>query len=527
MHSRELTMSVLFKLTLLQYWCTVVVICYYFYLCNYATKTFYSSREESHLIFDFIVVGAGSAGAVVASRLAEDAGHSVLLLEAGGEQKYHGSHGPLTVSDVSWTSPLAPAFLTAGQELGYDLGDLNGQQTSGFMFTQHTMRNGERASTDTAYLTKKDNLIIFKHSHVEKVLFRNGNEAYGVQFNQNGRLRVAVAKKEIILSSGSIGSPHILLLSGVGPKQQLRKHKIPVVMELDGVGKNLEDHLNVGADNVEVARVEDSLSLNMMGNPMSVWNYIWSGSGVLSSAAVEATAFVRTKVAPDQRPDIQFMLMPMGFSTDCGTFLRFAAGISSSVWEKYMTPLCGKGTASIFTVLLRPKSFGDIVLKSRNPMDHPIINPRYLTDERDVKTLVEAMHILEELLSTQAFSELGVSLNTNPMSGCEALKFGSDAYWECHVRHLSLTTYHPAGTCRMGPAHRRDSVVDHQLRVHGVRRLRIVDSSIMPSIVGANINAAAIMIGEKAAHMIRSLWWRSCTWHDLFLSVFQCLPNTK
>jgi choline dehydrogenase len=523
---------------------------------------------------DFVVVGAGSAGCVMAARLSEDPATRVILLEAGGEDTnfwihiplgygktfadkrvnwmfqtepdpgannrsiywprgkvlggsssingmvyirgqhedfdhwrqlgnpgwsasdvlpyfkraehqtrgkddWHGTGGPLAVSDASYNHPICDAFVDAAAELGFPRNDdFNGESQEGVGYQQTTTRNGRRCSTAVGYLhpaMKRPNLRVITRALTERVIFE-GKRAVGIAFRENGISKIARAGREVILSGGAIGSPHILLLSGVGPGTHLADMGVDVVHDLPGVGQCLQDHYSAAVK----LRCSERITFNdVMMNPLKQLavgvRYLLFRDGPLTMAAGPCALFARTR--PElATPDIKISVSP--FSSD--------------------NPAAGLHKFSGFTVIvyqLRPDSRGEIKLKSLDAAASPSIIPRYLSDQNDQRTIVDGLKLIRQILSTKHF-ERYIESEFRPGPDVR-----TDDELLNYARQFGGTVYHPTSTCRMGTDPM--AVVDPELRVHGIEGLRVVDASIMPTVASGNTNAATIMIGEKAADMIQ------------------------
>ncbi|SPP78675.1 glucose dehydrogenase [FAD, quinone] [Drosophila guanche] len=427
-------------------------------------------------------------------------------------KRYHGQGGPWTVQDSPYNTPLGPAFLQAGEEMGYDIVDVNGEQQTGFGFYQFNMRRGSRSSTAKSFLRPirlRSNLHVALFSHVTKVLTDpTSKRATGVQFIRDGRLQNVYATREVILSAGAISSPHLLMLSGIGHGEELNRFGIPLVQHLPGVGQNLQDHIAVGG----IAFLIDypiSIVMKRMVNINTALRYAITEDGPLtSSIGLEAVAFINTKYAnaSDDWPDMNFMMTSASVMSDGGSQVKTAHGLTDEFYQEVFGEVNNRDVFGIFPMMLRPKSRGFIKLASKNPLRYPLLYHNYLTHPDDVNVLREGVKAAVAMGETEAMKRFGARFWNKPLPNCKHLTLFTDDYWNCYIRQYTMTIYHMSGTAKMGPPSDPWAVVDPQLRVYGVPGLRVIDASIMPAITNGNIHAPVVMIGEKGADLIKQLW---------------------
>ncbi|XP_077557581.1 glucose dehydrogenase [FAD, quinone]-like [Haemaphysalis longicornis] len=415
--------------------------------------------------------------------------------------EYRGTTGEMPVAYASEQTALSKAFLDACEEDGYPIIDYNGRSQAGCSRLQTNAPNGERYSAAKAFITPilgRKNLHISLNSHVTKVLFR-GKRAIGVRFRKEGLTEEVHASREVILSAGTIGSTQLLQLSGVGPKTHLEQLAIPVIADLP-VGENLQDHLHI--EGVAGTMTEDAGINIVQISPLT--DYMLSKSGPYSiPASFEVLAFLSTSNvnASLEYPDVEIALQTVAPSTIFTEYYEMNMGLRPDVYMQYYMPHRGRFGFQAGPVLNRPKSRGYIKIKSRDPFEHPLIEPNYQSHPEDIATAVEGVKLTIKLIESRALRALGVELWDIPLQECaSAGPIWSDPYIECLVRHLSHTTWHPCCTCPMGSDER--AVVDHELRVRGLEALRVVDASVMPKIVSGNLNAPTMMIADKAAAII-------------------------
>ena len=399
------------------------------------------------------------------------------------DNDFHGQSGPLNVSKIRHQNTPTDDFVKTGSELfGYN-DDFNGAKQEGVGYYQTTQKDGKRCSAAKAYLVpalERENLTVMTDTNVNKIIF-DKKKAVGVEcIDKDGKVLTINANKEVLLSSGAFGSPQILLRSGIGPSEEIVKHDIEHIHELPGVGKNLQDHidyLSVHKYN-SIELIGFSLKSIFYKFPLEIIKYIFAKVGLFTSTVAEAGGFIKTNNDKDI-PDIQLHFAP-AMVIDHGR---------TSVW--------GHGL-SCHVCLLRPKSRGEVTLKSSDPFEDPLIDPKFLSHPDDVTDLMEGYKKMMTILNKSPVSKYTSSHVQRPID----LNDNKDI--EQAIREEADTVYHPVGTCKMG--NDEMAVVDHNLKVHGLEGLRVIDASIMPTLVGGNTNAPTIMIGEKASDIILKQW---------------------
>ena len=447
--------------------------------------------------------------------------------EATGDDGFHQQGGPLTVSNGSFMTSVAASFLEAGKEMGYKIVDYNGKTQLGFSPTQWTTKNGKRWSVANAYLypvVERPNLDVITGVHVRDVVFEEEEDGWGAQETDETdeplkAIGVRVysddtykvtsplisAKREVILSAGTIESPHILLLSGIGPEEHLRMLGIMRHKDLP-VGKNLQghpmvpvefwiDHFSDPPDTLtpEVAQSRDAWSQWML-----------YGTGPWSVGAMEAVAFINSQKPATETegiPDLQLMFSGQISSHEVYRAIGIdGLALSQSLGSKAFFSEIHTGF-TIFLGLLHPKSRGEIILDRFNILGPPSINTNYLDSKEDITTLIRGIRLVQKMMNTTSLSHYNAKSSLRDAK-CSFV-YDSDEFWEWYIRLLTCTMSHPVGTCRMGSVEDEHSVVDERLRVIGMSGLRVVDASVMPSLPSGNTHAAVVMIAEKAADMIK------------------------
>lgn len=396
-----------------------------------------------------------------------------------GADALHAVGGPLNVADLRSPSPLSLAFLDAAMELQLPANaDFNGPRQEGMGLYQVTQKNGRRCSAAAAYLEPargRANLAVLPDSLCERVVFEDGRAA-GVRVRRDGRSEVVRARREVILAAGAFQSPQILMLSGIGPAAHLRAHGIDIVADSPGVGENLQDHLDYTILRRTKAKGSVGLSAPFaLGFPGALLAYLRDGRGPLTTNLAEAGGFIRTEPGL-QEPDVQLHFLTT-LVDDHGRKKHFGAGFS------------------LHACVLRPKSRGSVRLRTNDPAAPPLIDPNFLSDEDDLRRLMRGARMAQRIFDAPAMKAIsGEQMYLQDLD--------DDAALIADIRARADTIYHPVGTCRMGAD--AAAPLRPDLTVRGVDRLRVVDASVMPNLVSGNTNAPSIMIGEKAADLIRA-----------------------
>ncbi|XP_037572184.1 4-pyridoxate dehydrogenase-like [Dermacentor silvarum] len=417
------------------------------------------------------------------------------------DELYRGTTGEMPVMYANTQTRLSEVLLEACEENGYPIIDYNGRSQAGCSRLQANVFDGERHSASRSFITPildRRNLHISLWSRATKVLFEK-DRAVGVRFLKNGWMRTVGALREVVIAAGAVGSPQLLMHSGVGPRPDLEKLMIPVLADLP-VGNNLQDHMHVEGISGTI-RHPDGIELF---RPSTVLNYMFRRTGPFSiPGSVEALAFVSTPYvnASLEFPDVEIVLQSLPSSAVPLEYYLTNMDLRKDVYDQYFLPKRGHHGFALAPVMNRPKSRGYVKLRTANPLDQPIIDPMYLTHPHDLAVAVEGVKIALRLMESDAMRALKAKPWDIPLDACvHAGPIWSDPYIACLVRHMAHTTWHACCTCPMGSDER--AVVDHRLRVRGLKSLRVVDASVMPTIVTGNLNAPVMMIADKAAAMI-------------------------
>nr|XP_034826637.1 glucose dehydrogenase [FAD, quinone]-like [Maniola hyperantus] len=420
------------------------------------------------------------------------------------DSDYHGAKGEQYVSWLRYVDNASNMMVEAYIERGIPFLDYNGAEQSGTMQMQSFTLDGERVSTNVAFIQpiryKRPNLVVKTNAEVIKILIDDLKNANGIVYLKGGKKYTAYAKKEVIICGGTINSPKLLMLSGIGPKEHLESLNISVVEDL-AVGENLHDHVSV--DGIVVALPNEMVTAVSQQETLRVvkeYAEMKIKRGPLSGfGPVFSSSFLKTEphlIAPD----IQYQTSPV---PNLRELLRdpVVAPIQS-----VFTPIQFYEAMIPRPMNLVPKSRGKMLLNKTNPYGSPLLYANYLGDDRDFIPLMKGIRFLLSLENTAAFRSRGAYIVREKMPHCKQYDWGTDEYFVCLIRHYTSTTHHQVGTCKMGPAWDKKAVVDSELRVYGVKRLRVIDASIMPVVIRGNTEAPTIMIGERGVDFVMKYW---------------------
>lgn len=429
----------------------------------------------------------------------------------------------MELSELRSITKVGEAFVQSAKQI-FDHNILD------FKLPKVVQYNGKRWSVVDSYHswlhTKSQHIL--SDAKAERILFdgdatdtKTSLKAVGIRYRKLGHLYEVRATNALILTSGTIGTPTLLLKSGIGPESLYAQNtnrtakkdtktddplKIKLQRNLPAVGQYLQDHVTTGIDLVTLNQSVGLEPWNLY-SIKNLYDYFCNGQGPLTMSGCEGIGFARTKLLDDlfeqrnRAPDLGFMLIPMGSTVDAGVYFRRLFNINERTWKEYFQPLIATPTISILPIVLHPKSRGYVSIRvGRDDDVETIIQPNYLSHPYDIDVLVIGLKMIHKIIKTPAFQALGATFTQRSLPGCSQFRFASDEYWQCYAQHLTLTAYHPVGTCRMGQNH-TDSVVDsNTFQVHGVDQLYICDASIMPSMPSANPQSTVGMLARKFLH---------------------------
>ncbi|ODM94676.1 Glucose dehydrogenase [FAD, quinone], partial [Orchesella cincta] len=431
-------------------------------------------------------------------------------------EKWHSQDGQGIYVSTTGYDTLVQEFLEAGREMGYPTKDVNGNQEPSFSRLDVSIKEGRRFSAYPGFLEpilSRSNLHIYRFAHVNKIhLGKISKRAFGLTYKRHGIERFVRTKREIIISAGAIDSPKLLMLSGIGPKKHLESLGIKCQINLP-VGKNLMDHTMTifGPFTVDTPGKTNVPGRDTTLN--TVAQYVLKGKGIMASATgANAVAYIHSKFSKERgellkkSPDIQLLLNPV--NSNLPETLEEVMSVQPGLLKRYFKGLERKDSFMIYVMLGKPRSRGDIKLASTRPFDSPIMNPKYFSHPDDIKRMVDGINFTVQMVeNTKAFQSIGARLINRHFPGCEKYELKTNLYYKCYAKHMTFTVYHQCGTCKMGfgPEDPK-AVVDSKLRVLFTKGLRIVDASIIPEVPNGNINAAVMMIADKASEFILDYW---------------------
>ena len=425
---------------------------------------------------------------------------------------YCGTSGPMRIRNYNYTATdIQDVMLDAARELGYEiLEPLNGDRFVGFGRAMGTLDDGRRLNAAKAFLSPvkyRRNLYVMKSSRVDRVLFGEDGRASGVRITLKNNEEIDVrAAKEVILSAGSVATPQILMLSGIGPRRHLDEMGISLVHDLP-VGENLQDHAIWLGTNLLF--VNESITSPMPVDAIydSAYEYLIHKTGQLRDLPVDLQGFVNVTDPSSRYPDVQFLVAPIHrFESHILTSVMNSFDMMDELVTDMSRVITNASMVIVYPILLKPRSRGVVRLRSTDPADPVKIHANYFAEKADLETLLKSVDVIKALVNTETLKRHGMRLHHFDIPGCRHAKPDTEEYWECNVRHVTTSLFHACGTARMGPADDSRAVVDSRLKVHGIDRLRVIDASIMPTIVSGNTNAPTMMIAEKGADMIKEDW---------------------
>lgn len=409
-----------------------------------------------------------------------------IAYESKEARGYHGQGGPLKVDMFFSFDPIKDMLVEAVKEAGYNIvEDANAADQMGWSYMQGTVEMGHRYSTAKAFLTpaqNRTNLHVIKHAHVTNIILSDKNVAEGINFMIGDKKLTVKARKEVILSGGAIGSPQVLLNSGIGPSEHLSKVGIKVKRDLP-VGKNLQDHaivfvpIKLHKSNAQPISERDAID--------DIFMYLMHSVGSLSHMGLlDFTGFVHTQNKTSEFPDIQFhhFQYRMGEEKRLNMVLD-KYGYDDDVRKSWLSAIEQGELLVVMVVLMKPKSIGKVELRSNDPLEKPFIYGNYLDEHDDVDTFIRGINVVKTLINTKRAKLHEAEIVQVTLPGCAHIEFDKPGYWACYVRHMTSTVYHPTSTCKMGPDSDPEAVVDPRLRVKGIKQLRVIDASIMPDII--------------------------------------------